>query len=229
MIHSLDLTGYRFYDAGEGNLFTLPEGTTINPLGYLVICDDTSKFKFFHPEAKYYTGNFDFGLSSSGESVLIADPAGTVLDSVFFNSSTPWSPQPNGNGYTLSLINPDIDNSRVESWAVGKRLGTPSAINDVYTGIKQISDLPSDFSLSQNFPNPFNPVTKILVTLPERSEIKLKVFDILGNEIRVLANGEFEAGGYEFLFNATDLPSGVYIYSLSAGRYNSIKKMVLLK
>jgi hypothetical protein len=72
-------------------------------------------------------------------------------------------------------------------------------------------------------------VTKILVTLPERSEIKLKVFDILGNEIRVLANGEFEAGGYEFLFNATDLPSGVYIYSLSAGRYNSIKKMVLLK
>ncbi|MCC6638590.1 MAG: hypothetical protein IT278_12755, partial [Ignavibacteriaceae bacterium] len=52
---------------------------------------------------------------------------------------------------------------------------------------------------------------------------------VLGNEIRVLANGEFEAGGYEFLFNAADLPSGVYIYSLSAGRYNSIKKMVLLK
>lgn len=226
---TLDLTGYRFYDAGEGNLFTLPEGTNINPLGYIAICDDTSKFKFFHPEAKFYTGNFDFGLSSSGETVYIADPAGTVLDSVYFNSTTPWSPQPNGNGYTLSLINPDIDNSRVESWAVGKRLGTPSAINDVYTGIKQISDLPSDYSLSQNFPNPFNPVTKILVTLPERSEIKLKVFDILGNEIRILANGEFEAGGYEFLFNAADLPSGVYIYSLSAGRYNSIKKMVLLK
>jgi len=223
------LSGYKFKDSGEGNLFTLPEGTTIPPAGYLTICEDSTKFKFFHPEATNFIGNLQFGLSSDGEAIFLIDPAGSILDSVTYGISLPWDPKANGNGYTLALINPELDNAMPTSWVSGKRLGTPSARNDVYSDIKKTSNLPSDFSLSQNFPNPFNPETKILVTLPQRNEVKLKVYDVLGNQVSVLADGEFEAGSYEFIFDATGLPSGIYFYQMSAGKFNSVKKMVVLK
>ncbi len=226
---AVNLSGYKFKDSGEGNLFTLPEGTTIPPAGYLTICEDSTKFKFFHPEATNFIGNLQFGLSSDGEAIFLIDPAGSILDSVTYGISLPWDPKANGNGYTLALINPELDNAMPTSWVSGKRLGTPSARNDVYSDIKKTSNLPSDFSLSQNFPNPFNPETKILVTLPQRNEVKLKVYDVLGNQVSVLADGEFEAGSYEFIFDATGLPSGIYFYQMSAGKFNSVKKMVVLK
>jgi len=226
---AIDLSGYKFYDSGEGNLFTLPDGTVIGPAGYLAICEDTVKFRFFHPSATNFTGNFDFGLSSTGETVHFADPNGVVLDSVAYGTTSPWDTKPNGNGYTLSLINPGLDNSLPASWRGGKLLGTPSQRNDVYTELKGEGDVPSSYSLSQNFPNPFNPETKILVTLPERSNIKITVYDVIGNEVAVIAEGEFMPGGHEFVFDGSKLTSGVYFYRISAEKFNAVRKMLLLK
>lgn len=226
---AVNLSGYKVKDSGEGNEFILPEGSIIPPAGYLTVCEDSVKFKFFHPSAVNYKGNFPFGLSSDGETVFLLDPLDNLVDSVKYGIADPWDPKANGDGYSLALVNPTLDNTLASSWRTGKRLGTPSAQNDVYTGILKTSDLPSDFSLSQNFPNPFNPETKILVTLPWKSELKLKIFDVLGNEVGVIANGEFDAGTYEFIFDATGLPSGIYFYQMSAGRFNSVKKMVVLK
>jgi DNA-binding beta-propeller fold protein YncE len=86
-----------------------------------------------------------------------------------------------------------------------------------------------NFSLIQNFPNPFNPTTKIKYTIPEKANHSLIVFDVLGNELRELVGGEVEAGEYEADFDATNLPSGVYFYRLQTEEFIETKKMILLK
>ena len=87
----------------------------------------------------------------------------------------------------------------------------------------------NNFYLYNNYPNPFNPYTKIIFTVPETSLIKLKVYDILGNEVRTLVNEVKTAGRYEINFNGSDLASGVYTYILSSGNFLQPKKMILLK
>jgi hypothetical protein len=90
-------------------------------------------------------------------------------------------------------------------------------------------EIPSRFYLSQNYPNPFNPSTNIQYAISNRQFVSLKVYDILGNEIEILANEEKPAGTYEQTWNAKNLPSGVYFYQLKAGEFIQTKKMLLLK
>lgn len=92
-----------------------------------------------------------------------------------------------------------------------------------------LTSVPHRFSLVQNFPNPFNPVTTIRYTVPYASHIKLKIYDSLGQQAAVLIDKIVEAGGYEYTWNGSDYPSGVYLIRLEAGNYVETKKMMLLK
>jgi hypothetical protein len=87
----------------------------------------------------------------------------------------------------------------------------------------------SEFVLDQNFPNPFNPVTRISYTLPERASVRLKVYDMLAKEVSELVNGYQEAGRYEVTFDGSSLSSGTYFYKLEAGSFVEVKKLVLIK
>jgi hypothetical protein len=88
---------------------------------------------------------------------------------------------------------------------------------------------PLDFALQQNFPNPFNPATKITFGIPLKSQVSLTIYNSMGEQIVQLINEEKPAGSYEVVFNATNLPSGVYFYQLKVGDFIEIKKMVLMK
>ena len=85
------------------------------------------------------------------------------------------------------------------------------------------------FFLEQNYPNPFNPSTKISWQLPFRSQVTIKIYDVLGREVKILMNEEKEAGYHSIDFNASDIPSGVYFYRIKAANFIDTKKMVLLK
>jgi hypothetical protein len=89
--------------------------------------------------------------------------------------------------------------------------------------------LPQSFSLEQNYPNPFNPTTSIKYQVSNISNVSLKVYDIIGNEIATLVNEIQPAGIYEVNFNASSLPSGVYFYKLQASSFSETKKMLLMK
>ncbi len=89
--------------------------------------------------------------------------------------------------------------------------------------------IPEVYSLAQNYPNPFNPATKIRYSIPQSSQVQIKVFDMLGNEIETLVNEEKPVGSYEVGFDATGLPSGTYFYRLQAGNFVETKKMTLIK
>jgi hypothetical protein len=98
------------------------------------------------------------------------------------------------------------------------------------TKISQISStIPDKYSLLQNYPNPFNPSTAIHFNLPKDTYVELKVYDITGKEITMLANGTYKAGSYMIDFDASNYSSGVYFYKLTAGRFTDIKRMVLVK
>jgi hypothetical protein len=86
-----------------------------------------------------------------------------------------------------------------------------------------------DYSLVQNYPNPFNPSTKIYYSLKEEGLVTLKVYDVLGKEVATLVNENKPEGNYEVDFNASELPSGMYIYKLQAGSFSDVKKMLLMK
>lgn len=86
-----------------------------------------------------------------------------------------------------------------------------------------------DFSLSDNFPNPFNPSTKIVYTLPQPCRVVIELFDILGNSAGVILNGDLEAGSHSTVISSEGLSSGVYLYKLSAAGFTQTKKMVVMK
>jgi plastocyanin len=111
-----------------------------------------------------------------------------------------------------------------------------SIIASPLSAVKEENISADKFSLEQNYPNPFNPSTKIKYTVPQLSQVTIKIFDVLGNETGTLVNKEEPAGTYEVTWNAANLTGGVYFYQLrttpvggQAGSFVDTKKMILLK
>lgn len=98
-----------------------------------------------------------------------------------------------------------------------------------YLSNEVVIGVPSEFSLSQNYPNPFNPSTKINFSVAADGNVSLAVYDISGKEAAVIVNERMSAGYYTVTFNSSNLPSGVYFYTLSSGNFTETKKMTLLK
>ncbi|MCW8849250.1 MAG: T9SS type A sorting domain-containing protein, partial [Melioribacteraceae bacterium] len=102
------------------------------------------------------------------------------------------------------------------------------------TSVDELNIIPEQYSLSQNYPNPFNPTTIIKYSIPNfasnlNSSVVLKIYDVLGREVRTLVNQVQKPGNYEVNFNASDLSSGIYFYSIKAGNFYQTKKLMLLK
>ena len=90
-------------------------------------------------------------------------------------------------------------------------------------------DVPTAYVLNQNFPNPFNPSTRINYFVPRESFVSIKVYDFLGREVKTLVNDIRPTGSYEILFDASELTSGTYFYNMTADNYSNTKKMIILK
>lgn len=102
-------------------------------------------------------------------------------------------------------------------------------LNDIITSVEDQEIIPTVFKLEQNYPNPFNPSTIIKFGIPERSNVLIKIYDILGSEVITLVNEEMEVGWYKKEFNANGFASGMYIYRMKAGNFVSTKKMLMIK
>lgn len=122
----------------------------------------------------------------------------------------------NGTTYTYNLVVVNMNGSR-------DVLDTQSAVPQLGSGSV------TEFALAQNFPNPFNPETSISFSLPEISNVELKVFNAIGQEVAVLANGTYSSGNHVVKFSGEGLSSGVYFYTLKAGNFSAQHKMLLLK
>ena len=136
--------------------------------------------------------------------------------------------------YSMGLFTYDGNNNQIEalnqSWVDSSWVNVDRYIYSyIITDIKESESKFNTFNLSYNYPNPFNPSTNIKYSVPQSSNIVIKVFDILGNEIETLVNEEKPAGTYEITWYAEQLPSGVYFYQLKTGSFMETKKMVLMR
>ena len=101
-------------------------------------------------------------------------------------------------------------------------------------GVGNVNNIPTEFYLTQNYPNPFNPSTSINFALPTNADVNIKVYNLLGQELLTLVENNFSAGVYLYNFDASELTSGVYIYTIVASgqqdsKFVQSRKMILLK
>jgi hypothetical protein len=193
----------------------------------------------------YTTANNNTYPSITG--ALLTNPYGGVAtgnyDPSFFTPGA-GSPALTGANFSLPGLNDPFFTTTTYrgafaqngTWANGWTNFRPDTVNYaiVPIGIQPISNLvPGSFHLKQNYPNPFNPVTSISFGIPQSGNAKLSVFDILGREVAVLVNENLTAGEYKINFNASNLPSGVYMYRLSVNgdkaNFTDTKKLILVK
>ncbi|MBZ0201861.1 MAG: T9SS type A sorting domain-containing protein [Ignavibacteria bacterium] len=248
------------YVAGNGFLYKTTNGglnwsaPISNPAWYLYSV---------HFPAGITTTGYTVGMGSPSPPILkstdsgnnwaiLPVPLGNALTSVFFanvstgwaagwigtimytsDGGTNWSDQISGTSNSLRSI---YFTSAATGWAVGD-LGTIlKTTNGGITAIEPISNnIPENFSLKQNFPNPFNPNTKIRFSIPatplsyDGLGVGLYVYDILGSEMVTLVNEQLKPGTYEVEWDGANFASGIYCYKLIAGDYSQTKKMILVK
>ena len=150
--------------------------------------------------------------------------AGIIRDNVSHLKLTQF------NGIHFATNNPTTTAIKLTNVLVD--LGAPITISNSYslTSVNSSeSGIPINYELSQNYPNPFNPTTNIQFSLPKNSNVKLVVYDILGRVVSQLVDKDLTAGNYKINFNASNLSSGTYFYSLHAGDFVSVKKLMLVK
>ena len=169
-----------------------------------------------NPDAPSDFGEWSFATTGT-EDFLRADDASQGIASDFNASLTP--------GVELDFIR------GVWWFSFGNYKLVPESINDLMGGgvANEDETLPNSFALNQNYPNPFNPTTTISYQVPATGLVTLEVFDILGRSVSVLINETISAGQYTVDFNAANLPSGMYLYRLTAGENVETKKMLLMK
>lgn len=121
---------------------------------------------------------------------------------------------------TVVFVQNDVNKEVLNS---NKGMFIPTGINNLS------SEIPGKYSLEQNYPNPFNPVTNISYRIPKSSKVSLKVYDIKGQFISTLYEGNQNSGIYLTQFDGSNLASGVYLYKLEAGDYKEVRKMTMIK
>ncbi|MEQ9309171.1 MAG: lamin tail domain-containing protein [Balneolaceae bacterium] len=228
---TINLTGWTFRDDNLDNVFEFPSGTSIESESYLVVVNNASAFSNRYNQVTEVVGEFDFGLSGNSDEVKIYNADGGLVDFVKYDDESPWPTEPDGEGFTLELKNSESDNTLGENWASSfSRGGTPGGVNQrIVNSIEDEDTSPSGFVLSQNYPNPFNPSTNINFNIPNAGKIELSVFNVLGQKVQTLVNGNLNAGAHSITFEATGLTSGVYFYRLTDGTNIATQKMLLMK
>lgn len=191
---------------------------------------DTANF-----HAIYLTASGDGG--ATWKTPVSITPETPLMDWTYPNM-TPINDMDGADYYVNMLIQKDtIPGSFVQGAANGQSLAQQMftrvkiSQDSIDVGIQNISnEIPGNFSLSQNYPNPFNPTTSIRFELPTTSNVTLKVYNVRGQLVEILVNNEQVSAGFkEVEFNATNLASGIYFYSIQAGDFKATKKMILIK
>jgi len=144
-----------------------------------------------------------------------------------FSTPIPGSQVRYNSDYGAMLVEANQDSITFKFYSRANDLVDTYTVLSATSGVEPLSK--NTFTLNQNYPNPFNPLTKISFQIQEYGFVKLIVYDVLGNEVGSIVNENRPAGSYEEDFNASNLPSGIYMYTLTVGNYSDSKKMILLK
>ena len=192
---------YKYYTTGQVDYLVTQVYNNID-------LSDSIVFDWAHANRPGYTDRLQVKLSTDG---------GTTFPFTVFDKS-------GANLATAGSLSSNFTPSSTSQWGrYAVRIGNVTTTNPIFTS------LPLEYSLEQNFPNPFNPSTVIEFSIPKKGFVRVVVHDVLGKEVEVLENSKKEAGTYAYEFKTGNLPSGIYFYTLIAGDFQATRKMLLLK
>lgn len=229
------LNGWTISDSDDDNVFVIDD-LILAPDHYLIICKDTLAFRSIHGAEPRIIGDLDFNFSNGGELLRLFDFTGTLIDSVSYDDDDPWPIAPDGDGPTLELIHPTLENGLSESWAASIDLGTPGLRNSSYVEPVSVEEnlSPRDLKLGIAYPNPFNAQLSIPYSVTNSENIAVQIFNIRGALIssEVLTHN---TSGYS-LYHwdgkdkfGQDCASGMYIVKMSQSNQSRNIKVALLR
>lgn len=178
-----------------------------------------------HSDFNQGMGDFDYrGTQTEIDSLLTV--LGDKLAAASASDST-------SNNFFRAKFNYDFVNADgshgIHNTKYARGLLTSAIANFTPTGIENEGTIPETYSLSQNYPNPFNPSTTIKFAIPENSNVKLEIYDLIGRKVTTLINSELNPGTYSVQWEASNYTSGIYFYRIETNNFTTVKKMLLLK
>ena len=210
--HSLNISNWKFKDENDLHEFLFPQGTIIQPGGYLVLAENMHNFDSLFPDVTNYLGPMGFGLSGNGELIRLYHSNGAMVDTVHYDDEAPWPTEPDGTGPTLELISPLLDNALASSWKASLTPhGTPGEQNSNNVFIPEHSGDKVEIMV---LPNPFHSSAKVVVS----SSIKLDngqlvIVDLYGKEV----DRYDHISGNQLIVSRHGLNSGIYVFHLING------------
>ncbi|MFV1883281.1 MAG: lamin tail domain-containing protein [Balneola sp.] len=228
---TINLDGWYFKDEDDSHTYSFPNGVSIEANDYLVVTNNAAAFSTIYPSVSNALGQFNFGLSGNSDHIRLYNADSLLVDEVRYDDESPWPTEPDGLGFTLELVDAGTDNSLGENWTSSlTKGGTPGLQNQqIINSNEELGASSHEFRLSQNYPNPFNPSTNISFSIPTSAKVELIVFNVLGQQVQTLIDGNLNAGLHSITFDASGLTSGVYFYRLTSGSNVTTQKMLLMK
>jgi hypothetical protein len=215
----------------DGITFSFPAGTIVNPNEFIVLASNRQEFN--NRYGFFAFGEYAGQLDNSGERLTLLTAANDTIFSVSYDDQAPWPVSPDGGGFSLvpKEVNPASNLSDPSNWRASYAVhGSPGRDDLPGTAVETShADFPAGFALYQNFPNPFNPETKIHYTLKNNGKVRLSVYDLTGREVAVLVDGVQNAGAHDAVFTGAGLVSGIYFYKLQTAEGVITKKMALVR
>ena len=220
---SVDISNWVFKDSDDLHEFVIPNGTTMAPGSYLVLSQFLADFQAMFPGVSNVIGDFEFGLSGGGELIRLFNSSNVLMDFVEYSDIEPWPTEPDGNGPTLELRSPNLDNALALSWAASlppsATHGTPGQQNSTWIlGNNSFNKI--TFSISTN---PLTTSTTIKVSNSNGS-IQLRVYDVLGKLVKTV-----NSNTNEFVLQKDNLETGVYMLNIyeENGSFQDSKKLIV--
>jgi hypothetical protein len=205
---AVNISNWVFKDNDDLHEFVIPGGTAMAPNSYLVLVQSLADFQIYFPGVTNVIGDFPFGLSGGGELIRLFDNNEVLKDFVEYDDEAPWPIEPDGNGPTLELINPNLDNALSSSWAASippnGEHGTPGSQNSTF--LLGTDDYSS--STVSIIPNPLSSTSQVKVN-NVASPLRLVIYDLLGREIQVM-----RSDSSNFILKREQFNTGIYILKL---------------
>lgn len=226
MDHPVNVSGWVFKDEDDLHAFTFASGTEISSGGYIVIANDMTAFHNLFPSVTNYVGSMGFGLAGGGELIRLYNNTGTLIDTVNYDDVAPWPTRPDGQGATLELLSPDIDNALGQNWKASgiNTHGTPGAANSINVGFEEF--VAAEKLTLTIYPNPIQTTATIKINTNQAPDGgTLEIYNLAGQKVQQIDNITSNLVD----FNRNGMQSGCYFvrYTNPAGNLSGVGKMMV--
>jgi hypothetical protein len=222
---TIDISGWELKDDNDTHSFVFPGSTFMYGGDFMVVTRDRSAFQEIYPFVTNVVGNFDFGLSSTDDAVRLYDSLGVLIDEVYYSSNSPWPSEPNGNGPSLELLDPFLDNALPENWDAVNPYGSPGAPNITITSVGD--KIAQQEDVLEVFPNPVQDKINLKLNIQTRARIRITLYNLTGNELCRLFEGVVTPGKFTLTDVVDNLSTGIYLIRLESNNAPPVTKKVL--